>query len=66
MSRRILAKVGTVSLPYWTGGGWLSIPLPAQSPALAILSGTLVAGILGVIVGAIAIRRQGAAPVEEQ
>ena len=38
---------------------WLSIPLPAQSPALAIFGGTLVAGILGVIVGGIAIRRQG-------
>src|SRR5262249_52817761 len=50
-----IAKVGTVSLPYWAGAwSWLSIPLPAQSPALAILSGTLVAGILGVIVGAIA------------
>src|SRR3984957_4117575 len=55
-----IAKVGTVSLPYWAGAwNWLSIPLPAQSPALAILSGTLVAGILGVIVGVIAIRRQG-------
>src|SRR6267154_3233355 len=39
-----LAKVGTVSLPYWAGTwNWLSIPLPAQSPALAIFSGTLVA-----------------------
>jgi branched-chain amino acid transport system permease protein len=55
-----IAKVGTVSLPYWAGEWhWLSIPLPAQSPALAILSGALVAGILGVIVGVIAIRRQG-------
>jgi branched-chain amino acid transport system permease protein len=55
-----LAKVGTVSLPYWAGQwAWLSIPFPAQSPALAILGGTLVAGILGVIVGGIAIRRQG-------
>jgi branched-chain amino acid transport system permease protein len=55
-----LAKVGTVSLPYWVGTwNWLSIPLPAQSPALAIFGGTLVAGILGVIVGVIAIRRQG-------
>jgi branched-chain amino acid transport system permease protein len=53
-----IAKVGTVSLPYWAGE-WLSIPLPAQSPALAIFGGTLVAGILGVIVGGIAIRRQG-------
>jgi branched-chain amino acid transport system permease protein len=55
-----LAKVGTVSLPYWAGEWhWLAIPFPAQSPALAILGGALVAGILGVIVGAIAIRRQG-------
>src|SRR5712672_883407 len=55
-----LAKVGTVSLPYWAGTwNWLSIPLPAQSPGLAIFGGTLVAGILGVIVGVIAIRRQG-------
>jgi branched-chain amino acid transport system permease protein len=55
-----LAKVGTVSLPYWAGTwNWFSIPLPAQSPALAIFGGTLVAGILGVIVGVIAIRRQG-------
>jgi branched-chain amino acid transport system permease protein len=55
-----LAKVGTVSLPYWAGEWhWLAIPFPAQSPALAIFGGTLVAGILGVIVGAIAIRRQG-------
>jgi branched-chain amino acid transport system permease protein len=55
-----IAKVGTVSLPYWAGAwNWLSIPLPAQSPALAIFSGALFAGILGVIVGAVAIRRQG-------
>jgi branched-chain amino acid transport system permease protein len=55
-----LAKVGTVSLPYWAGEWhWLVIPFPAQSPALAIFGGTLVAGILGVIVGGIAIRRQG-------
>ena len=55
-----LAKVGTVSLPYWAGEwNWLSIPFPAQSPALAIFGGSLVAGILGVIVGAVAIRRQG-------
>ena len=54
-----IAKVGTVSLPYWAGAWLAPIPLPAQSPALAILGGTLVAGILGVIVGVIAIRRQG-------
>jgi branched-chain amino acid transport system permease protein len=55
-----LAKVGTVSLPYWAGGwDWLVIPLPPQSPEIAILGGTLVAGVLGVIAGAVAIRRQG-------
>ena len=28
-----LAKVGTISLPYWLGGwNWLVIPLPPQSP----------------------------------
>ena len=55
-----LAKVGTVSLPYWAGEWhWLSIPFPAQSPALAIVGGTLVAGLLGVVAGVVAIRRQG-------
>jgi len=55
-----LAKVGTISLPYWLGGwGWLVIPLPPQSPEIAIIGGTLAAGLLGVIVGGIAIRRQG-------
>jgi branched-chain amino acid transport system permease protein len=54
-----LAKVGAVSLPYWADGwNWLTIPLP-QSPEIAILGGTLFAGVLGVIVGAVAIRRQG-------
>ncbi len=55
-----LAKVGTVSLPYWLGGwNWLVIPLPPQSPEIAIIGGTVVAGVLGVVVGGIAIRRQG-------
>jgi branched-chain amino acid transport system permease protein len=55
-----LAKVGTISLPYWAGAwNWLVIPLPPQSPEIAILGGTLVAGVLGVIVGGVAIRRQG-------
>ncbi len=55
-----LAKVGTISLPYWIGAwNWLVIPLPPQSPEVAILGGTLVAAMLGVIVGAVAIRRQG-------
>src|SRR5580693_8685867 len=34
-----LAKVGTISLPYWAGA-WLVIPLPPLSPELAILGGT--------------------------
>jgi branched-chain amino acid transport system permease protein len=55
-----LAKVGTVSLPYWAGGwNWLVILLPPQSPEIAILGDTLVAAVLGVIVGAVAIRRPG-------
>jgi branched-chain amino acid transport system permease protein len=55
-----LAKVGAVSLPYWAGAwNWLVIPLPPQSPEFAILGGTLVAGVLGGIVGGVAIRRQG-------
>jgi branched-chain amino acid transport system permease protein len=53
-----LAKVGTISLPYWRDA-WMVIPLPPQSPEIAILGGTVVAGVLGVVVGAIAIRRQG-------
>jgi branched-chain amino acid transport system permease protein len=57
-----LAKVGTISLPYWRAAGawqWLVIPLPPLSPELAILGGTVAAGVLGLIAGAIAIRRQG-------
>jgi branched-chain amino acid transport system permease protein len=53
-----LAKIGTISLPYWPGG-WIVIPLPPLSPELAILGGTLFAGFLGVIAGSLAIRRQG-------
>ncbi len=56
-----LAKVGTISLPYWAGAwNWLVIPLPPQSPEIAILGGALVAAMLGALVGGIAIRRQGA------
>jgi branched-chain amino acid transport system permease protein len=58
-----LAKVGTITLPYpalpklsWQ---WLAIPLPPLPPELAILGATVFAGILGLIVGALAIRRQG-------
>jgi len=55
-----LAKVGTIKLPYWAGAwNWLVIPLPPLSPELAILGGTLAAASLGLISGAVAIRRQG-------
>src|SRR5262249_48237101 len=53
-----LAKVGTISFPVWFGS-WLTIPLPPLSPELAILGGTLAAACLGLISGAVAIRRQG-------
>ena len=45
-------RIGSVSLP-------LGIALPPFTPELAILCGTLAAGVLGVLVGLIAIRRQG-------
>jgi branched-chain amino acid transport system permease protein len=57
-----LAKVGTVQLPFglpFVGWAWLTIPLPPLTPELAILAATLVAALLGLIVGLIAIRRQG-------
>src|SRR5215470_5165726 len=55
-----LAKVGKLTLPYWFGGWhWFVIPLPPLSPELAILGGTAAAAVLGLIAGAIAIRRQG-------
>jgi branched-chain amino acid transport system permease protein len=55
-----LAKIGTISLPYWAGAwSWFVIPLPPLTPELAILGGTLFAGFLGVIAGSLAIRRQG-------
>jgi branched-chain amino acid transport system permease protein len=53
-----LAKIGTIQIPYWAGK-WLVIPLPPLSPELAILGGALAAAVLGIIVGALAIRRQG-------
>lgn len=55
-----LAKVGTIAIPYWAGGWqWFVVPLPPLSPELAILGGTCAGAVLGVIAGAIAIRRQG-------
>jgi branched-chain amino acid transport system permease protein len=55
-----LAKVGKLTLPYWAGGWhWFVIPLPPLSPELAVLGGALVAAVLGLIAGSLAIRRQG-------
>jgi branched-chain amino acid transport system permease protein len=55
-----LAKVGTISLPLWLGKVvWITIPLPPLPPELAILGGTLFAAFLGLVGGALAIRRQG-------
>src|SRR5262247_4331710 len=55
-----LAKVGQLSFPFWVGGWqWIVIPLPPLPPELAILGGTATAALLGLIVGSIAIRRQG-------
>jgi branched-chain amino acid transport system permease protein len=55
-----LAKVGTISIPFWIGAWkWLVIPLPPLSPELAIIGGTLFATLLGLVAGALAIRRQG-------
>jgi branched-chain amino acid transport system permease protein len=57
-----MAKVGAISLPYpvgWRLWDWLVIPLPPLSPELAILFGTAVAALLGLVAGWLAIRRQG-------
>src|SRR5712691_692143 len=55
-----LAKVGTISLPYWfQSWKWIVIPLPPLSPELAILGGAFAAAVLGLIAGLVAIRRQG-------
>jgi branched-chain amino acid transport system permease protein len=55
-----LAKIGTISIPYWMSGWhWYAIALPPLPPELAILGGTLTGAVLGLIVGSIAIRRQG-------
>jgi branched-chain amino acid transport system permease protein len=48
-----LAKVGTIEV------GPLFIPLPPLTPELAILGGAVAAAVLGLIVGGLAIRRQG-------
>ncbi|MGE0751779.1 MAG: branched-chain amino acid ABC transporter permease [Variibacter sp.] len=55
-----LAKVGAISIPYWMAGWhWYVIAIPPLPPELAILGGTLTGAVLGLVVGAIAIRRQG-------
>src|SRR5258707_1657808 len=55
-----LAKVGTVSLPYGeVACNFLVVPLPPLTPELAILAGAAFAGLLGLIAGSLAIRRQG-------
>jgi branched-chain amino acid transport system permease protein len=55
-----LTKIGAFSLPYWAGSwSWLTIPLPPLTPELAILAATAVAALMGLVAGAIAIRRQG-------
>jgi branched-chain amino acid transport system permease protein len=56
------AKNGLNSLTLWLPHiGWFEIPigLPQFSPELAILAGAAVSALLGLITGAIAIRRQG-------
>jgi branched-chain amino acid transport system permease protein len=57
-----MAKVGVISLPYPVGlhaWQWLVIALPPLTPELAILFGTAVAALLGLVAGSLAIRRQG-------
>src|SRR5258707_12434692 len=56
----ILAKAGPARLPYWAGTwNFLVIPLPPPPPELAILGGAAFAGLLCVVTGSLAIRRQG-------
>ena len=57
-----MAKTGTIGLPYpagWRVWQWFVIPLPPLTPELSILFATAVAALLGLVVGALAIRRQG-------
>jgi len=55
-----LAKVGKLTVLFWSDGWhWVTIPLPPLSPELAIIGGTAAAAVLGLIAGAVAIRRQG-------
>jgi branched-chain amino acid transport system permease protein len=57
-----MAKIGVISLPYpagWRVWNWLVISLPPLTPELAILFGTAVAALLGLLTGWLAIRRQG-------
>jgi branched-chain amino acid transport system permease protein len=57
-----LAKVGVVGIPYWYSNHafqYFDIPFPPMPPELAILVATLAAGVLGLVTGALAIRRQG-------
>src|SRR5262244_4663269 len=47
-----MAKVGVISLPYpvgWHAWSWFVISLPPLAPELAILFGTAVAAVLGVV-----------------
>jgi branched-chain amino acid transport system permease protein len=53
-----MAKVGTVSIPL-PFAGWLTFAVPPLTPELAIMVGTAAAALMGLVGGAIAIRRQG-------
>ncbi len=55
-----MAKVGVIELPFPVGGWhWIAIPLPPLTPEFAILFGTAVAAVLGLLAGWLSIRRQG-------
>jgi len=56
------AKSGLAALPLWLPGvGQFSIPLglPPFAPEAAILAGAAIAALLGLVVGSLAIKRQG-------